>query len=90
MFVVVAGLELVDVVPFVVSADEGGVIERRIEADPREKRCAENPPSLRRRDSWRCILLSKIFYGGRKVRTESTILLAIERNLGSGCQSRIY
>lgn len=81
--VVVGGLKIVDVVSFVASADGGGDNELRLETDPREKNCAENPLSMRGRDNWRCIPLSKIFCGGRKVRTESYSLWAIERNLGS-------
>lgn len=56
---VVGGLELVDAAPFAASADEGGDNERGIEADPKEKNCAENPVSMRRRDSWRCILIER-------------------------------
>lgn len=54
---VVRGSELVDVVQVVVSADEGGDDDRRIEADPGEKSNAENAASMRMRDGWACILV---------------------------------
>lgn len=54
---VVGGSKLVDVFPVVVSAGGRGSGGRRIEADPGEKNNAENAVSMRRRDSWGCILV---------------------------------
>lgn len=46
-----------DVVPVVASADEGGDVVRRTEADPERKNFAENAVNMRRRESWECILV---------------------------------
>lgn len=46
-----------DVVPVVVSADEGGDDVTRIEVDPGEKSCAKKAVCMRRWNSWRCILI---------------------------------
>ena len=43
-----------DVVPVVASADEGGDVDWRIEADPGSKDIAENAVKMRR-ESWGCI-----------------------------------
>ena len=51
----VGGFELVDAVPAVASADEGGDVDWRIEADPGGKDIAESAVRMRRRESWGCI-----------------------------------
>lgn len=53
-----------DVIPIVVSADEGRDDDRIIEADPGEKNGVEYAMSMRRRDSWRCILVE---WGSEKI-----------------------